>query len=244
MRDVVFEKRASLLHLFQKMLLTRTTPFEGTPVKGMQVLGVLETRSLSFDRVFVLDVNEEVLPDTRKEDSLLPFKVREVLGLPTYLDRDQLAAYYFETLWRGAQEVHLFFVENDQKEKSRFIEQLLWEKQKRDRVIKSEGYFHKVQYQINLKNKVPGEVKKTPEMVDSLRQISYSATALDTYLECPQEFCYRYLFGLEKKEEVSGEIERTGIGKFVHSVLSQYFGKRKGRRLRAMDINLEEMDGF
>ena len=244
MRDVVFEKRASYFTLFRRYLLTRTTPFEGTPVKGMQVLGVLETRTLSFDRVFVLDVNEEVLPDTRKEDSLLPFKVREVLGLPTYLDRDQLAAYYFETLWRGAQEVHLFFVENDQKEKSRFIEQLLWEKQKRDRVIKSEGYFHKVQYQINLKNKTPGQIKKTPEMVDSLRQISYSATALDTYLECPQKFCYRYLLGLEKKEEVSGEIERTDIGKFVHSVLSQYFGKRKGRRLKGSDIDLEEMDGL
>ncbi|HSB04850.1 MAG TPA: PD-(D/E)XK nuclease family protein [Thermodesulfobacteriota bacterium] len=244
MRNVVFEKRASYFTLFRRYLLTQTTPFEGTPVRGLQVLGVLETRNLSFDRVFVLDVNEEVLPDTRKEDSLLPFKVREVLGLPTYLDRDQLAAYYFETLWRGAQEVHLFFVENDQKEKSRFIEQLLWEKQKRDRVIKPERYFHKVQYQINLKNKTPGEIKKTPEMVNSLRQVSYSATALDTYLDCPQEFCYRYLFGLEKKEEVSGEIERTDIGRFVHSVLSQYFGRRKGRRLRATDIDLEEMDGL
>jgi hypothetical protein len=55
---------------------------------------------------------------------------------------------------------------------------------------------------INLKNKTPGEIRKTPEMVDSLRQISYSATALDTYLECPQKFCYRYLLVLEKKEEV------------------------------------------
>ncbi len=71
--------------------------------EGLQVLGVLETRTLSFDRVFILDVNEEILPDTRKEDSLLPFQVRKGLGLPTYLDRDQLAAYHFETLWRGGQ---------------------------------------------------------------------------------------------------------------------------------------------
>jgi CRISPR/Cas system-associated exonuclease Cas4 (RecB family) len=244
MREIIFEKTTSYFTFFRRYILTCTTPFEGTPVKGIQVLGVLETRNLSFDHVFVLDVNEEVFPDTRKEDSLLPFKVREILGLPTYRDRDQLSTYYFETLWKGAQEVHLFFVENDQMEKSRFIEQLLWEKQKKDRVLKPEGYFQKVQYQVNLKNKVPKEIHKTPEMVTFLRQALFSATALDTYLKCPQAFYLHYVLGLERKEEVSEGIERTEIGKFVHSVLSRYFGRRKGQRLRVSDIDLEEMDGL
>ena len=66
MREMAFEKTTSYFTLFRRYLMTCTTPFEGTPVRGLQVLGVLETRNLSFDRVFVLDVNEEVLPDTRK----------------------------------------------------------------------------------------------------------------------------------------------------------------------------------
>ena len=244
MAEIAFEKTTSYFTLFRRYIQTCTTPFEGTPVRGVQILGGLETRGLSFDRVFVLDVNEGVLPDTRREESLLPFRVREILGLPTYLDRDQLTAYYFETLWRGAGEVHLFFVDNDRKEKSRFIEQLLWEKQKRDRVFRSEGYIQKIQYRVDLKNKLPGEIAKTPGMADFLKQIRFSATALDSYLECPLRFYYRSVLGLERKEEVSAGIERTDIGKFVHSVLSRYFGKRRDRRLSASDIDLGEMDGL
>ncbi len=92
-------------------------------------------------------MNEEVLPDTRKEDSLLPYQVREALGLPTYRDRDRLSAYYFEVLWKGAKEVHLFSIENDEKEKSRFVERLLWERQKKDREKDSGRYFRSVQVQ-------------------------------------------------------------------------------------------------
>jgi CRISPR/Cas system-associated exonuclease Cas4 (RecB family) len=242
MGETAFEKTTSYFTLFRRYMLTCTTPFEGTPVRGLQVLGVLETRNLSFDRVCVLDVNEEVLPDTRKEDSLLPFKVRQGLGLPTYLDRDQLAAYYFDTLWTGAKEVHLFFIENDQKEKSRFVERLLWEKQRRDRVLDTGSYVSKVQYRVDLKNRVPGEIRKTQEMVTFLREQAFSATGLDTYLKCPRKFYYGRVLGLEKSEEVSGDVERADIGRFVHKVLSRYFGKRKGFQLKRSDIDLGEMD--
>jgi CRISPR/Cas system-associated exonuclease Cas4 (RecB family) len=244
MGETVFERTTSYFAFFRKYILTCSTPFEGTPVRGIQVLGILETRNLSFDRVFVLDVNEEVLPDTRKEDSLLPFRVRQILGLPTYVERDQLSAYYFETLLAGGKEVHLFFVENDRKERSRFIERLLWEKQKQDRVLDPSGYFHKVQYQVSLRNRAPGEVPKTPEVGAFLKRFAFSATALDTYLRCPLAFYLRYVLGLERKDEIKGEIERTDIGRMVHSVLSQYFGKRKGGRLRISNIDLEEMDNL
>ena len=244
MGGTTFEKVTSYFTLFRRYIQTCTTPFEGTPVRGVQVLGVLETRGLPFDQVFVLDVNEEVFPDTRREDSLLPFQVREVLGLPTYLDRDQLAAYSFATLWRGAKEVHLFFVDNDRKERSRFIEQLLWERQKREGRLESGGYVRKVQYRVDLKNKGPGEIRKSPEMAAFLKEASFSATALDAYLDCPLKFYYRSVLGLEKREEASGEIGRTDIGQFVHSVLSGYFGKRRGRRLLASDIDLGEMAGL
>ena len=244
MGEIVFEKTASYFTLCRRYLLTCTTPFEGTPVRGLQVLGVLETRTLSFDRVFILDVNEEILPDTRKEDSLLPFQVRKGLGLPTYLDRDQLAAYHFETLWKGAREVHLFFIENDQKEKSRFVESLLWEKQRHDRTLDAGRYLSKVQYRVDLKNRVPGEIQKSEGIVDFLREYPFSATTLDAYLGCPRKFYYASVLGLGKKDEISGEVERADIGKFVHEVLSQYFGRRKGFRLKPSDIDLEEMDRF
>jgi len=156
MKDIVFTEQASYFTFFRKYIMTCYTPFEGTPVKGLQVLGFLETRNLKFDSVFILDANEEALPDTKKDDTLLPFKARKILGLPTYQDRDELAAHYFETLTQGAGEVHLFFIENDKKERSRFVERLLWERQKKERTTDTKNYLKAVQYRIELKNSLPG----------------------------------------------------------------------------------------
>jgi CRISPR/Cas system-associated exonuclease Cas4 (RecB family) len=244
MKDTRFTETASYFTLFRKYLSSRYVPFDGTPVKGLQVLGVLETRGLSFDRVFVLDMNEEAFPDTRKEDSLLPYRVREALGLPTYRDRDRLAAYTFESLRRGAKEVHLFSIENDEKEKSRFVEKILWEKQKKDRETGSGRYFTSVRYRLQLRNAGPKEVRKSPEMTGLLRNLSYSATSLDTYLGCPLQFYYQYVLRTGPKEEATESIERADIGKFVHLVLSRFFERKKGHPLQEKDIDPDEMEGL
>lgn len=241
MKDFAFTETGSYFTFFRKYIMTVYSPFEGTPLRGLQILGFLETRNIRFERVFILDANEETIPDTRKDDSLLPFKARQILGLPTYVERDRLAAYYFETLLKGAREVHLFFIENDRKERSRFVERLIWEKQKKDQTTDTKKYLRSVQYRVRLDNPVPQEITKTDSMVKFLKDFTYSATALDTYLACPLRFYYSYVLGLGKKEEVSGEIERVDTGKFVHKAMSSYFSGRKNRALKEGDINVQEM---
>jgi ATP-dependent helicase/nuclease subunit B len=242
MKDVIFEELASYFTFFRKYIMTCYTPFEGTPLRGLQVLGFLETRNLRFDRVFLLDTNEDTLPDTRKDDTLLPFKAREILGLPTYVDRDKLTEYYFQTLVGGAKEVHLLFVESDTRERSRFVESLLWKRQKREGTTDAGRYLDTVQYRVRLGNADPGEIGKTEGVVRFLRGFTYSATALDRYLECPLRFYYSSVLGIDRKEEISGEIERADIGRFVHKAISGYFVKRKGFALKEQDIDREEME--
>ncbi len=244
MKDMSFMDRTSYFTFFRKYIMTGHVPFPGTPLKGIQVLGFLETRNIRFDTVFILDANEEVIPDTSKEDTLLPFKAREILKLPTYLDRDKLSAYYFDNLVKGAREVHIFFVENDTRERSRFVESLLWERQKRDRSTRTSDYVQAVQYRVKLGNDTPGGIPKTDGVVSFLKDFTYSATALDTYLNCPLQFYYSYVLDLGKKEEITGEIERADVGKFVHRVLSAYFSRRLNRVLTKADIDLEEMDNL
>ena len=94
----------------------------------------METRNLSFERVFVLDAVEGMIPQAGPEDSLLAFPVRAALGLSTRRAREEMEAYYFSLLRAGARELTLFFIDNGEKERSRFVEQLLWEQQKRDRI--------------------------------------------------------------------------------------------------------------
>lgn len=241
MNATAFENTGSYFNLFRKYLMTAHTPFEGTPLRGLQVLGFLETRNLKFDRVIILDMNEDVIPAAKKESFLLPFKARKALGLPTYIESDRIAAYYFDTLISGAKEVHLFFIENDKKEKSRFVGQLLWEKQKKDKEIKTKNYIKSAVYKVNLTNRMPASITKTDEMAKFLKDYTYSATSLDVYLRCPLQFYYRYALNLGKREEVSGEIEKSDIGKFVHKILFNFFKNKKGL-MSAEDIRGEEMD--
>jgi len=242
MKDVAFAERSGYFTFFRKYIMTCHAPFEGTPLRGLQILGFLETRNLKFGKVIILDANEGVMPDTSKEDSLLPFKAREILGLPTYMERDELAAYYFETLIRGSKEVHLCFIENDKQERSRFVEKLLWEKQKKDKNTSADIYLNSVQYRVRLKNREPEDVIKTEGITVYLRSLTFSATAIDKYLRCPLQFYYSYVLRLGKKDEISGDIERSDIGKFVHKIIAHFFSNRRGFVLKEKDMKVREMD--
>jgi ATP-dependent helicase/nuclease subunit B len=236
-----FEERTGYFTLFTRYLMTRRAPFEGTPLRGLQALGILETRNIRFDRVFLLDANEDILPDTKREDSLIPGAARELLGLSTYRDRDRLAAYYFDVLIKGASDVNIFFVESSQREKSRFVEKILWETQQRKGSIKEDRAVRNLQYRVDLVNPDPATVCKSAEIAEFLRGLSYSASSIDTYLACPLKFYYRYALKLTEKEEAGEGIERSDIGIIVHRALADYFGQRLGRPLTERDINANEI---
>jgi len=242
MKDIQFQEVASYFTLFKKYIMTSYTPFAGTPLRGVQVLGFLETRNLKFENVLFLDANEGIIPDTTREDSFLPFKARQILGLPTYLDREEIMFYTFDTLIRGAKESHLFYVENDEKERSRFVEKFLWERQKREGKRDDKSYVKTIQYSVNLRDKNPRPINKSVEMIKFLKEYPFSATSLNTYLYCPLQFYYEYVLGLREREVVSEEFEKEEIGSFVHLVLSNYFKGKTGSILTEKEMNLKEFE--
>ncbi|MCX8031682.1 MAG: PD-(D/E)XK nuclease family protein [Thermodesulfovibrionales bacterium] len=241
-RDSSFKDLNSYFIFFKKYMLRCQVPFEGTPVKGLQVLGFLETRNLNFENLYIIDLNEGVLPSVDGSDSLIPFAARKALGLPTYLDSDRIAHYYFETLIKGAKEVHIFFVESDKTEKSRFIEKILWQRQKREQTLEEKSYIRPIQYKVDLRSSIPKEIEKTEKIMEILKDFKYTSSCLDTYLKCNLAFYYIYVLKIHKKEEVSGEIERSDIGIFVHSILRNFFSKIKGQVLNEKNLNIKEME--
>ncbi len=242
MKEIQFQEVRSYFTLFKKYIMTSYTPFAGTPLRGVQVLGFLETRNLKFENVLFLDANESIIPDTTREDSFLPFKAKQILGLPTYLDREEIMFYTFDTLIRGAKESHLFYVENDAKERSRFVEKFLWERQKREGKREDKRYVKTIQYSVNLKKEAPRPIKKSGEMIRFLKEYPFSATSLNTYLYCPIQFYYEYVLGLRGKEVVSEEFEKEEIGSFVHLVLADYFKGKTGSVLTEKEMNLKEFE--
>jgi len=242
MNEIHFQEVGSYFTLFKKYIVTSYTPFAGTPLRGVQALGFLETRNLKFENVLFLDANEGIIPDTTREDSFLPFKAKQILGLPTYLDREEIMSYYFNALISGAKKAHLFYIENDQKERSRFVEKFLWERQKREGKRDDKKYVRTIQYAVNLREKNPRPINKTVEMIKFLKEYPFSASSLNTYLYCPLQFYYEYVLGLREREVVSEEFEKEEIGSFVHLVLSNYFKGKTGSVLTEKEMNLKEFE--
>ena len=104
---------------FETFVKNINYPFPGTPLKGTQVLGFLETRNLKFDNVYFLDANADILPASKKEDTVLSHFVRQNLGLSTYKSREKIAKYYFNVLIANAKEAHIFYKDSADKERSR-----------------------------------------------------------------------------------------------------------------------------
>ena len=224
-----FSARPSYFKFFGAAVKGAVYPFEGTPVKGLQVLGLLETRGLKFKRVYFLDANADALNVSGTEDAVLSDFMRGLLKLPTCREREAARKYYFETLLGGAGAVQLFYRDNSKSEKSPFVEELLFrlESAGADR----EKLENRVFFDLTFKNKEPAAVAKTPWAMKQLENTSFSPSALNHYLACPLRFYYIKVLGLREQEEVSEEISRASIGNIVHRSLELYFqrGGRLGR---------------
>ena len=217
-------------------------PFSGTPLRGLQVLGFMETRNLQFDRVIVLDTNEDVLPASTREDSLLPYQARQKLGLTTYKDKEKAAGYYLDLLLKGSKESHLLFRESPKQQRSRFVEQLLWDRQQQDQKLDDSSYIQTIQYQVSLDTGTPAPISKTPEMMDYLQQMNYSASALDQYLCCPIRFYYTRVLRLDEKDVLSDNLQPQETGKFVHAVLQKYYEPWVGKVLSTESIQSVDIE--
>jgi ATP-dependent helicase/nuclease subunit B len=244
LRDTTFEDPEGYFNLFRKVVAAGTVPFFGTPLRGLQILGFWETRGIPFEEVYLLDVNEDVLPASKRGDSLMPVGVRRALGLPTNRDTERRIEHYLDVLIRGANKVHLFFVKNKDRERSRYVERLLWESRKRDPGRMTETPVATVRYEVALQKQAPPTVVKTPEVIENLRQFRFSATGLDTYLGCSLRFYYRYVLGLKEREDLDEDIEAKDIGNIVHQILEDEFTPFVGKRLRAADLKTADLEAI
>jgi hypothetical protein len=226
--------------------LIRTTriPFSGEPVSPLQILGMLETRALDFERVIVLSLNEGTLPQAKRQNSLIPFDIAQEVGLPTHLHQEAVMSYHFYRLLQRASEVHLMYVSTADAlgggEKSRFIQQI-----EHELALYNPG--------IRLENKVvefaekafvnPGpEVPKDAAMLDSIHaylgQNGLYPTHLNDLIRCSMKFYLSRIVGVEGKEEIEEELGMDKIGTWLHASLEKL---DQGYFLKGIDPSEEEI---
>ncbi len=214
--------------IFHQQLQEKKIAFHGSPLKGLQVLGLFETRSLNFENVLIMDLNESVLPKMTIYEPLIPREVMLNLGLNRLEKEEEIQRYQFRRLISSGKQVHLVYEENREKEKSRFIEEIIWEKQ---RQMNQKDVYTVPQTAFSMKVKPPQiRVEKTGEMIEFLRDQEYSASRLNTYLNCPLQFYYRYVLGLKEREDMLVDPQGAVIGTFIHELLQDTFAKFKGKK--------------
>lgn len=232
----------TLFHILQKMVSGEKISFKGEPLEGLQVMGLLETRALDFDRVIVLSMNDKVMPRHARKRSFIPDTLRYGYGMPSTNHQEKLYDYWFYRLLSRAGTVHLVY-DSRQGEgmrsggKSRYLMQL--EK------IYCRGTLRRVNMKFGTGARaddiqVP-PVKKTPEIcaqLDAFRadydgeKRYLSASALNTYIKCPLQFYYRYVKGIGDKTESDGSIDAITQGDIFHDVMMNlYFDPKDQRKL-------------
>ncbi len=216
-----------IFKIFLDRLNAQRLSFSGSPLKGLQVLGLLETRSLNFKNVIVLGANDQSLPYLKIYEPLVPQEVMVNLGLNRLENEEQLQRYLFRRLLAGSESAHLVFQENPRDELSRFAQELIWQRQKqagRLDVLEIPKACFSIQY---LPQRLV--IDKEKDVLEYLKNIRYSASSIDIYLSCPLRFYYQYVLGLKKKEDIADEPQGQEIGLFVHQLLEEAFADFRGR---------------
>ena len=215
--------KEDIFKIFLDALSSELVSFSGSPLKGLQILGMFETRSLNFKNVIILDTNESIVPNLKIYEPLIPREVMLNLGLNRLEKEEEIQRYQFDRLISHAENVFLLFEEGRDKEKSRFIEDLVWKKQKEKSRLEVVN-IPRVSFKVEVRPR-KSQVKKDLRTIRYLEGFAYSVTNINTYLKCPLRFYYRYVLNLEEKLDLLEEPEGRQIGNFIHSLLEEAFKK-------------------
>ena len=212
--DVPFTLRLLRL-LMRRMMENVTMPFHGEPVTDVQIMGVLETRLLDFDRLLLLNVEEGIIPQKQVDNSFIPFYLRKAYHMQTSDEKATIYAYNFFRLLSRAGHSTLLYASADTSEggkgMSRFILQMLYS---------SEFNVQK------LRLEEPNTLTMRELVLPTTQRAHFkrlSPSALNTYISCPYQFYLQYVLGIRPKEEESVLFKSNTKGSFVHHTMEHIY---------------------
>ena len=205
--------------LLDQLLGTMSVPFNGEPLKGLQVMGPLETRALDFKHLLILSCNEGVFPRRSVSSSFIPPELRKGFGLPTYEFQDAIWAYYFYRMIQRAETVTLVYDSRTEGlkngEESRFIKQLEYHYN-----LPLKRSFVKAEARTHEDDEV---IPKTEDDLRKLKDVTLSASSLKNYLDCQAKFYFSKIAGLKEESEVAEDLDSGMLGDVFHSTMQALY---------------------
>lgn len=215
----------SFEELVFSQIRTGNFSYKGDPNSGLQIMGILETRNLSFDRVIVLSLNEGIIPKGKNDASLIPHEMKRAFGLPTYKEKDAIYTYYFYRLLQKSSKAYLTF--NGQqgafetKEKSRLIYQLETHSILRKSIIYRSVYFNQ-SFQKNAKDQIKKDAAFKESLL-SLGHYGFSPSSLSRSIAEPLDFYKKYLLQISSYDELSEMMPLNIFGNIIHHTLESLY---------------------
>ncbi|MDR2665876.1 MAG: PD-(D/E)XK nuclease family protein [Endomicrobium sp.] len=216
--DAKFHNK-EVLDVFKKLLKNKRIALLGSPLKGMQILGLLESRNLFFENVFVVGMTDSAMPAMKKEYSLIPKDIMFILGIEVAKREFEIQKYHFNRLIAGTKNLNLIYPDNEKDERSRFIESIIWDKQLESEDINAVKINRFVLPKFSIKQHEKRKYVKTEEIKEYLKNIPYTYSKIDAYLNCKLKFYFMYVLLLDDSMKVGCELSSSDIGNFVHSFL-------------------------
>lgn len=203
--------------ILQQMTNRISIPFEGEPLSGMQVMGVLETRNLDFQKVYMFSVNHGRLPSAENSHSFIPYNLRKAFELPTYEEHDAMYAYYFYRMLNRAKEVVLVYDSSSNGlttgEMSRYLYQLIYDSNRNIKQLELDFDFKSSE---NKPIAIPSTPQHRSRLLQRYQERKLSPSELNTYLECKLKFYLSYVANIKESEELDEDVDNRMFGNLFH----------------------------
>ena len=216
----------SLESLYRVLSSAASLKLNSSETDGLQIMGLLETRNLDFERLHLLSVNEGILPPDKSRGSFIPQFIRHACGLPDYADSQAVVAYNFYRLLQNGKDIYLYYNnlgDTSGGEASRFILQIKHELAKNTNINVEEESFNSA-----AKSSLDSQ-KLSAQKTNALDRLHYlieekglSPSALSTYLNCPLKYYLRYIAQIEDNS-VEEDTGVNVIGTIIHDTLEFLF---------------------
>ena len=236
-----FTDLKTLSLFFKQLISSETLSFQGEPLRGLQLMGMLETRVLDFENIILTSTNEGILPASSQQNSFIPFDVKIEFGLPTFKEKDAIFSYHFFRLLQRAKNVFILYnTEHDDfgsGEKSRFVTQL---EMMRDDIIYKNISPKVIPSKTALKEIPKNEV--TFERLKELAKKGISPSALTNYLYNPISFYKQKILKIKEFDDVEETVAFNTLGTVVHEALDELYTPFVGRFLSEENVSKMEKE--
>ena len=231
------------IEILFKLLSTNTSiKLNNSSTEGLQIMGLLETRNIDFERLHVLSVNEGILPTDKSQGSFIPYYIKKECGLPGYTEKQAVFAYHFYRLLQNGKDIYLYYNnlgELSGGEASRFILQIKHELSRCNNIhIEEEAFRSDTQSSDEV---FPITALKS-NVLERLQHLVFekglSPSGLSTYLNCPLKYYLKYIEDI-KDNSLEEEVGSNVVGTITHETLQLLFEPYKPQESKLQVIDKE-----